>query len=55
MILGFVGGVLLNAFFRAIFFYLSKNYSTYWVTNDSIIFGVIVGLIIPTLSNIYPI
>jgi len=53
--LGLTMASIFNAIFRAILFEISKNEADYLLTDDSINLGIAFGILIPMLSNIFPI
>lgn len=45
----------LNAIARDVLFNITRNYSSYWLTDSSLLIGILIGFGIPVISNIFPI
>jgi predicted membrane-bound spermidine synthase len=54
-----LGGLLvayfINIFVRYILFSLSENSSSYYLSGTSVVLGVLIGILLPSFSNIIPI
>jgi len=55
LILGFILASILNAITRYILYSLTNNYDSYALSNGSILIGLLIGSMVPLLSNIIPI
>lgn len=52
---GFLMAFILNVIVRHVLYDITKNYDTYALSTGSIIIGVVIGTLIPLLSNVIPI
>ena len=56
---GLVTGILLSSVLnfgvRSVLYYMTNNYSDYWVSQGAIWFGCVIGILMPLVSNIVPI
>jgi flagellar biosynthesis protein FliR len=53
--IGFIMAMILNAIVRHILYDITKNFDSYWLSGGSVLIGVVIGTLIPLLSNIIPI
>lgn len=52
---GLIVASVLNAGFRFTFFQLVQNFSDYYLTKSAVILGVVFGITVPIIANIFPI
>lgn len=55
LFLGLCAANTLNAIFRYILYFLTSNYGTYQLTTGGYMVGLSLGIIMPLISNIFPI
>ena len=55
LICGLVMSAILNLIIRQIFFTLTNNYGSYWLTFGAIMVGCVIGIVMPLFSNLIPI